>query len=381
MTWASVNPCVATTAGIADAPSDGTFYGRRNGAWVNPSHSDITDWAAALAASLSSYAPLLSPALIGAPTGPTPAPGDNSTKLATTAFVTAAVVASTSGVASFNGRTGAVVQTSLDVTTALGFTPYNSTNPAGYQTAAQVSAAISAIGAPPAPSSTVPAMDGSPAVGTATTYARADHVHPSDTSRAPLASPAFSGTPTAPTATPGDNSTKLATTAYVGAAIGAIATPHVPTMQIFLTGTGTYTKPAGVTWLRARGVAAGAGGYGGGGPSAPSAPGAGGNTTFGPLTANGGGNWKLDQRHRRRWRHSVDRRWLGRHGDKGRRRRGSRLWQFGSNCLWRHRRLFSARRRRRGRRLRHHDHQSNARRAKQRRRRWRRRHRFGGGDI
>jgi microcystin-dependent protein len=35
----------------------------------------------------------------------------------------------------------------------------------------------------PAPSSTSPAMDGTAAVGTGTTYARADHVHPSDTSR------------------------------------------------------------------------------------------------------------------------------------------------------------------------------------------------------
>lgn len=33
------------------------------------------------------------------------------------------------------------------------------------------------------PSSTTPAMDGTAAVGTATTYARADHVHPTDTSR------------------------------------------------------------------------------------------------------------------------------------------------------------------------------------------------------
>ena len=33
------------------------------------------------------------------------------------------------------------------------------------------------------PSSTTPSMDGTAAVGTATTYARADHVHPSDTSR------------------------------------------------------------------------------------------------------------------------------------------------------------------------------------------------------
>lgn len=37
---------------------------------------------------------------------------------------------------------------------------------------------------PPSPSSTTPSMDGTAAVGTATTYARADHVHPTDTSRA-----------------------------------------------------------------------------------------------------------------------------------------------------------------------------------------------------
>lgn len=36
----------------------------------------------------------------------------------------------------------------------------------------------------PQPSSTTPAMDGTAAVGTSTDYARADHVHPTDTSRA-----------------------------------------------------------------------------------------------------------------------------------------------------------------------------------------------------
>lgn len=45
-------------------------------------------------------------------------------------------------------------------------------------------------------SSTMPAMDGAAAVGTGTTFARADHVHPTDTSRAPLASPTFTGTVT-----------------------------------------------------------------------------------------------------------------------------------------------------------------------------------------
>ena len=39
---------------------------------------------------------------------------------------------------------------------------------------------------------------------------------------APLASPAFTGTPTGPTATTGDNSTKLATTAFVANAIDAL---------------------------------------------------------------------------------------------------------------------------------------------------------------
>jgi microcystin-dependent protein len=37
--------------------------------------------------------------------------------------------------------------------------------------------------APPAPSSTTPAMDGTATIGTGTTYARADHIHPTDTSR------------------------------------------------------------------------------------------------------------------------------------------------------------------------------------------------------
>ena len=48
-------------------------------------------------------------------------------------------------------------------------------------------------------SSTNPVMDGTVAVGTGTTVARADHVHPTDTSRAPLESPTFTGTLTSPT--------------------------------------------------------------------------------------------------------------------------------------------------------------------------------------
>ena len=48
--------------------------------------------------------------------------------------------------------------------------------------------------------STVPTMDGSAATGSADTAARRDHVHASDTSRAPTASPTFTGTVTIPSA-------------------------------------------------------------------------------------------------------------------------------------------------------------------------------------
>ena len=62
-------------------------------------------------------------------------------------------------------------------------------------------------------------MDSTAAVGVSALYSREDHVHPSDISRAPLASPAFTGNPTAPTPAAGDNDTSIATTAFVGAAV------------------------------------------------------------------------------------------------------------------------------------------------------------------
>lgn len=64
-------------------------------------------------------------------------------------------------------------------------------------------------------------MNGTASVGSLGTTARADHIHPTDTSRAPLASPVFTGTPTAPTPSAGDNSTRIATTAYVDAILAA----------------------------------------------------------------------------------------------------------------------------------------------------------------
>ena len=79
---------------------------------------------------------------------------------------------------------------------------------------------------PPAPAATTttPIMDGTATAGTETAFARGDHVHPTDTSRAPLASPALTGIPTAPTAQFGEDTTQIATTAFVQDAVEDLAT-------------------------------------------------------------------------------------------------------------------------------------------------------------
>lgn len=85
---------------------------------------------------------------------------------------------------------------------------YAATNPSGYQTAAQVTAVL------PVASSIAPVMDGVAAVGDGTAWARSNHVHPSDTSRAPIASPTFTGMVTAPDIT---LSTDASQSAFSGA--------------------------------------------------------------------------------------------------------------------------------------------------------------------
>jgi hypothetical protein len=78
--------------------------------------------------------------------------------------------------------------------------------------------------------SATPIVNGTAAVGTSLRYARQDHVHPTDTTRAAVDSQAFTGTPSLPTGTTGvtqtagDNTTALATTAFVTAAVPAFAT-------------------------------------------------------------------------------------------------------------------------------------------------------------
>lgn len=110
------------------------------------------------------------------------------------------------------------------------------TNDSGYITISDVPEDVSA-------STTVPLMDGTAAVGTENAYARGNHVHPTDTSRAPLASPAFTGTPTAPTATAGTNTTQVATTQFVQSAISA-ASAGVATFQGDIEAASTLTGAA-----------------------------------------------------------------------------------------------------------------------------------------
>lgn len=90
------------------------------------------------------------------------------------------------------------------------------TNDSGFITASDIPDEVEA-------SDAAPQMDGTAAAGTSDTFARGDHVHPTDTSRAPLASPNFTGTPTAPTAAAGTSSTQIATTAFVANAVSGKA--------------------------------------------------------------------------------------------------------------------------------------------------------------
>jgi len=141
-----------------------------------------------VAATVVSYAPLNSPAFTGTPTAPTAAPGTNTTQIATTAFVVATVVS---------------------------YAPLNS-----------------------------PAFTGTPTAPTPTTGDNSTNIATTAfivtalTLYAPLSSPAFTGTPTAPTAAPGTNTTQIATTAFVQTANGA----YLPITGGTITGSITVNK-------------------------------------------------------------------------------------------------------------------------------------------
>jgi hypothetical protein len=190
------------------------FTGTPSGPTPPPGDSSTRLATTAFVNASGPYAPLNSPAFVGTPTAPTPATGNNSTQLATTAFVMNEINAVNAGVISFNGRTGAVSLIANDISAAGGailvspaFTgvPTAPTAAAGVSTTqiattAFVTSALAALSIPVA-SSGNPLMNGAAAPGVSALYSRGDHVHPSDTSRLPIAGGTMTGALFAPNAT------------------------------------------------------------------------------------------------------------------------------------------------------------------------------------
>jgi hypothetical protein len=170
------------------------------------------------------FAPINSPNFTGVPTAPTASVGSSTGQLATTAFVQAAVTASTTGVSSFNTRTGAVVLTAADITTAGGAllaSPIFTGTPSGPTATPGTSSTQFATTA------FVQAQLAAGIVSSFNTRTGAVTLTLADVTGvggAPIAAPAFTGTPTAATATAGTSTTQIATTAFVANAVAAIGT-------------------------------------------------------------------------------------------------------------------------------------------------------------
>lgn len=121
-----------------------------------------------------------------------------------------------------------------------------------------------------AKTTTTPKMNGTAAIGSETKYAAGDHVHPTDTSRAPLASPALTGTPTAPTAAAITDNTQIATTAFVHDVVDALDTGvsdvKIGTTSIVTDGVATIPESGasatglmtGAQYTKLKGIEAGA---------------------------------------------------------------------------------------------------------------------------
>jgi len=136
-------------------------------------------------------ADLASPAFTGTPTAPTAASGTNTTQIATTAFVKAACDDITHDLAAalkFKGVVANLTELEAIVDPAEGDV-YQVTNPGTGKSNAEY------------------AYNGTSWIELGTEIDLSGY--------APIASPAFTGTPTAPTPSASDDSTKIATTAYV----------------------------------------------------------------------------------------------------------------------------------------------------------------------
>jgi len=152
-------------------------------------------------------APLDSPQFIGTPRAPTPGIDDNTDLIATTEYFHNQGSTEQPTMAGQSDPGVSQRWSREDHVHPADTTRYAASNPAGYVNAAGAASAapVQSVAARtgtislthsditdwtsqvPGPSSTPPVMNGAAAVGTAATWARGDHVHASDTSRAPLA--------------------------------------------------------------------------------------------------------------------------------------------------------------------------------------------------
>lgn len=189
-------------------------------------------------------------------------PTDVSNKVATTQFVQNAIAAVSSGVTSFNGRSGVVTLESADVTNALGYTPYN----AGTNTVVTSANVLDyTVGKTGQGATGTWGISISGNAASANSANSVESITSNQVSTAlgyvPLTpnSPALLGTPTAPTATVGTNTTQIATCAFVlanqGGGGGAVSSVNGKTGAVTLNAAdvGAYASnnPSGFTTLAA----------------------------------------------------------------------------------------------------------------------------------
>lgn len=164
-------------------------------------------------------APLASPALTGTPTAPTAAVATDSTQIATTAFVHDVVDALDTGVSDVTVDGTSVVTSGVAAIDLTGKQD-NITGAATTITDSNLTASKALI------SNSSGKVAASSVSSTELGYVSGvtSAIQTQLNAKAPLASPALTGTPTAPTATAGTNTTQIATTAFVKSAVETAVT-------------------------------------------------------------------------------------------------------------------------------------------------------------
>ena len=157
-------------------------------------------------------APLASPALTGTPTAPTAPTVTNNTQIANTAFVQAVVAA-------LVASSPAALDTLNELAAALGNDPNFATTITNALAGKAPLASPAFSGTPTAP--TAPIATNTTQLAT-TAFVKALIASLGLETLITAASPAFTGIPTAPTAAAGTNTTQIATTAFIQAAISAL---------------------------------------------------------------------------------------------------------------------------------------------------------------